>query len=142
MSKRLLKSWRRTDFRVDYYRGSGAGGQNRNKLDTAVRITDIETGLFASCEEQRTQGQNRKIAFQRLAKKLVEHHFPSKSKERAPYEERIRTYHEPRGTVKDHRTNKTYDYDDVVKGNGFGPMNEDSVMHGAGQALLASDDED
>lgn len=55
------------DLRVDTYRGSGAGGQNRNKRDTGVRITHLESGAVAECEEERSQGQNKATALRKLA---------------------------------------------------------------------------
>jgi peptide chain release factor 1 len=64
--KELIFSLTRKDFKVDYYKGSGAGGQNRNKRETAVRITHIESGAVGECCEQREQLQNKKIAFDRL----------------------------------------------------------------------------
>ena len=56
----------RKDFKVDYYKGSGAGGQNRNKRETAVRITHIESNAVGECCEQRNQLQNKRVAFDRL----------------------------------------------------------------------------
>jgi protein subunit release factor B len=55
------------DCRVDTYRGSGKGGQNRNKRDTAVRVVHEPSGAVGQCEEQRTQWQNKKTAFRRMA---------------------------------------------------------------------------
>jgi len=55
------------DCRVDTYRGSGKGGQNRNKRDTAVRIVHEPSGAIGQCEEQRNQLQNKKTAFHRMA---------------------------------------------------------------------------
>lgn len=55
------------DCRVDTYRGSGKGGQNRNKRDTAVRIVHVPSGAVGQCEENRTQWQNKKVAFRRMA---------------------------------------------------------------------------
>ncbi len=68
MSKELLFSLTKKDFEIQFYRGTGNGGQNRNKVETAVRIKHLESGAVASCEEQRTQEQNKKIAFERLVK--------------------------------------------------------------------------
>lgn len=56
----------RDQFRVDTYRGSGAGGQKRNKTNSAVRITHVPSGASASCEEEREQSQNKRRAFERL----------------------------------------------------------------------------
>lgn len=56
------------DCRVDTYRGSGKGGQNRNKRDTAVRVVHEPSGAVGQCEEQRTQWQNKKVAFGRMAR--------------------------------------------------------------------------
>lgn len=54
------------DCRVDTYRGSGKGGQNRNKRDTAVRVVHEPSGAVGQSEEQRTQWQNKKTAFRRM----------------------------------------------------------------------------
>ena len=55
------------DFRVDTFKAGGKGGQNQNKRDTGVRITHIETGISSECREERSQGQNKKRAFEKLA---------------------------------------------------------------------------
>ncbi|MBN1881061.1 MAG: peptide chain release factor-like protein [Deltaproteobacteria bacterium] len=65
--KKLLFSVTAKDCRWDYYRGSGKGGQHRNKKDTAVRCTHIESGAVGQSEDQRSQAQNKKLAFRRMA---------------------------------------------------------------------------
>ncbi len=111
---------RKSDLRIEYYRGSGKGGQHRNKRDTACRITHKETGTSACSEEHKSQEQNRRAAFKRLANQLVP---MMKEKLRGKVEEtdsskRIRTYHAIRGTVRDDRIpGKQFDYDKVLDGD-------------------------
>lgn len=113
------KNVTKKDLRIDTYRGSGKGGQHRNKTDSAVRITHIPTGIMAQSEDERDQQRNKRTAFKRLAVKLV----PIMVKELTPKvdgknEVRIRTYHEKRGEVIDHRiSGKVWNYDDILEGN-------------------------
>lgn len=132
MKKRIPDlSLSRKDFRIDTFRGTGKGGQKRNKTDSAVRITHIETGYAATCEAERSQAQNKKTAFLKLwEEQLRPHYYPDIQKERAPNPNRVRTYHEPRGVVKDDRTGLVYSFDDVVHGNGLERVIEDCIRHG------------
>ena len=125
--RKLVQTWTKKDFKVDTFRCGGKGGQHQNKTDTGVRITHIESGLSAECRETRSQDTNKKIAFRKLADLMRHHYFPVVQKERAPVTERIRTYHEPRGVVKDHRTGLEYNYERVVNGNGLGQVIEDVI---------------
>ena len=120
---------RKEDLRIDYYRGSGKGGQHRNKTDSACRITHLPTGIVAKSEDQRKQPQNRKTAFKRLAEKLIPlMKKAAKPETRATSDERVRNYHEPRQQVKDHTVDKTYDYSDVLNGKGLDKIMEDRVV--------------
>lgn len=92
----------RKDFRVETMRGSGPGGQKRNKTDSCVRITHIQTGLSEYCCETKSQHKNREIAFKRLAPRVVEKMFPKhKVKRFSAGNEVIRSYHEPNNRVTD-----------------------------------------
>lgn len=64
-NREKLFSVTKDDFRWDYYRGTGNGGQHRNKRDTACRCTHIESGAVGCAQDHREQKQNRELAFQR-----------------------------------------------------------------------------
>lgn len=64
--KELLFSITKKDFRVDYYRASGKGGQKVNKTSSACRITHIPSGAVAQCQSSRIQQENKRVAFERL----------------------------------------------------------------------------
>ncbi len=102
------------DLRVDTYRSAGAGGQHVNKTDSAVRLTHLPTGLVVTCQNQRSQHQNKARALQILAARLAEVYREEHRKELdelgGPKEEvawgnQIRSYTlAPFQLVKDHRT--------------------------------------
>lgn len=109
----------RTQLTIEYYRGSGPGGQHRNKRDTACRITHDPTGISASAEDNKSQIQNRNAAFNRLAKKLIPLLQAARKVDlpESNSDERIRSYNEKRNTVTDHRTGTTKPYDKTLDGN-------------------------
>ena len=109
---------RKSDLRIDYYRGSGPGGQHRNKTDSACRITHLPTGTVAQSEEHKKQGQNKKAAFERLCKILVPKMVAAaRTKVMEKEYERIRTYNAVRQEVVDHRTGKKAPYKKVLDGD-------------------------
>jgi protein subunit release factor A len=68
MSRELLFSITKKDFKIETMRGSGNGGQHRNTTDSAVRITHLESGAVGYSEDERHQPQNKKKALERLVK--------------------------------------------------------------------------
>ena len=117
---------RKEDFEISYYRGSGPGGQHRNKTDSACRMKHTPTGTTTQSEEHKKQGQNKKAAFKRMTDILVPLMKEAAQPEREPpVTDRIRTYHQPRQKVKDHRTGKSYSYKEVIEGHGLDKILED-----------------
>lgn len=64
-------SFREEDLEITHFKGSGPGGQNRNKRMTGVRIVHLPTGIVVTATERRSQGQNLEAAKERLAEKLA-----------------------------------------------------------------------
>jgi peptide chain release factor 1 len=116
------------DLRIETYRGSGPGGQNRNKRDTAVRMTHVPTGTVSTAQDQRTQGANIKIAFQRLAEKLVPLMKAAAQQQKYQFvNEIVRSYREPDRIVNDKRLTGTFDYYEVMNGKGLDEIIENLV---------------
>jgi protein subunit release factor A len=123
MPRELIFSASRKDFRLDYFSGTGAGGQYRNKHQNCVRITHIETGLVTTGQTQRSREANQKDAFQKMAKLLVARVLGDQRKERyGAGDERIRTYHEPDDYVKDHESGLQRSYGSVINGRAIDEM--------------------
>ena len=115
------------DLRIDVYRSSGPGGQSVNTTDSAVRITHVPTGIVASCQNEKSQLQNKEAAMRILRSRLLEAAQAAADAEASDARksqirtvdrsERIRTYNYPENRISDHRTGfKAYNLDQVMNG--------------------------
>ncbi|MDR0836874.1 MAG: peptide chain release factor 1 [Propionibacteriaceae bacterium] len=116
------------DLRIDVYRSTGKGGQGVNTTDSAVRITHIPSGIVVTCQDQRSQLQNREQAMRILRARMVaqaeedaanQASAARKSQVRTvDRSERIRTYNYPENRIADHRIGfKAYNLDAVLAGD-------------------------
>lgn len=114
--RELLFSVTRRDLRVEYFSGTGKGGQHRNKHQNCVRMTHVETGISVQSTEHRERSQNLRVAFRRLAKRL-ERHWRARealARYRAP-DAYVRTYHQPDNRVRDHASGLQQSWSEVVE---------------------------
>ena len=116
------------DLRIDYFLSGGAGGQNVQKNETAVRITHLPSGIVAQCQNERSQGRNRDVAMRVLESRLFEIEWRKQQEELArvrgdvgknEWGSQIRSYvFQPYQMVKDHRTNhETGNISEVMDGD-------------------------
>ncbi len=116
------------DLRIDVFRSSGPGGQSVNTTDSAVRITHVPTGIVVSCQNEKSQLQNKEQALRILRSRLLA--MAQEEADAAAGEarrsqvrtvdrsERIRTYNFPENRISDHRTGyKSYNLDQVLDGD-------------------------
>ncbi len=125
------------DLRIDVFRSSGPGGQSVNTTDSAVRITHLPTGLVVSCQNEKSQLQNKEQALRILRARLLQAAQESAQAEASDARksqvrtvdrsERIRTYNFPENRISDHRTGyKSHNLDQVLSGD-LGPVIESCV---------------
>jgi peptide chain release factor 1 len=116
------------DLRIDVFHASGHGGQNVQKVATAIRIVHKPTGIMVTCQDERSQLQNKVKAMRILRARLFDMYEQEKEKEivdkrraqigRGNRNERIRTYNFPQGRVTDHRINiSLFNIQEFMEGN-------------------------
>ena len=115
------------DLRIDVFRSSGPGGQSVNTTDSAVRITHVPTGIVVSCQNEKSQLQNKEQAMRILRSRMLEAAQAAADAEASDARrsqvrtvdrsERVRTYNFPENRISDHRTGfKAYNLDQVMDG--------------------------
>lgn len=116
------------DLRIDTFRSSGAGGQCVNKTESAVRLTHIPTNIIVSCQDSKSQLQNREMAMTVLRSRIYELEEQKKQAEQgsmrqkqignAMRAEKVRTYNYPQSRITDHRIKKSWhNLEGILNGN-------------------------
>ncbi|GAA0281371.1 peptide chain release factor 1 [Cryptosporangium japonicum] len=137
------------DLRIDVYRSSGPGGQSVNTTDSAVRITHLPTGIVVSCQNEKSQLQNKESALRILRARLLaaaraDADAAASDARRSQVRtvdrsERVRTYNFPENRISDHRVNyKAYNLDQVLDGDLDGVL--DALTEADNAARLAGDE--
>lgn len=138
-----------SDLKIDTYRSQGAGGQNVNKTESAVRITHIPTGLVVSCQTEKAQLQNKEICMRMIRAKVHDFYQSQQDEARATERklkvgtgersEKIRTYNYPQNRVTDHRIGFTINQLDRVMEGELDPVIEALVHFDQEQKILEAE---
>ena len=139
------------DLKIDTYRSQGAGGQNVNKTESAVRVTHIPTGIVVSCQTEKAQLQNKEICMRMIRAKVQDFYQSQQDDARASERklkvgtgersEKIRTYNYPQNRVTDHRIGYTTNTLDRIMEGELEPLIEALIHFDQEQKLLEAEKE-
>jgi len=119
MAERLERyCYTRNDFKIDWFSGTGPGGQNRNKVQACVRLTHIPSGLKETGQNARSRSANLRDAFKRLAARLepwIRNEINRDNPRRQPSKETVRTYHFADNRIVDHASRFRITADELDK---------------------------
>lgn len=140
------------DLKIDTYRSQGAGGQNVNKTESAVRVTHIPTGIVVSCQTEKAQLQNKEICMRMIRAKVKDYYQSLEDNARdserklkvgtGERSEKIRTYNYPQNRVTDHRIGFTTNTLDRVMEGELEPIIDALIHYDQEQKLLESESKD
>ncbi len=141
------------DLEIEAYRSSGPGGQNVNKISSAVRIKHIPTGIVVTCQENRSQLKNRENAMKTLKSRIYQQQIESQSKEisdlrrqqvgTADRSEKIRTYNYPQSRITDHRVKRSwFNLSGMMAGDIEDMLNEVSDLINHPEKIQSGKDDD
>lgn len=118
----------RKDYKLDWFSGTGAGGQHRNKHQNCLRLTHIPSGITVTAQGERDRPGNQRIAVEKMQVLLKAYYHPEVQEQRFKATEEIRVYREVDNLVKDHASGMELTYKEVVLDGDLGELIEARKM--------------